>query len=175
MRTGSSGAKPGRLRDGSHPDQATFRLWGRPRKGQRPETRRRGGHPPPPTSLPTIERPNNFVRDAAHQRLWYSPIMPTLRDRSEALKPSPSLKLSALCPSCGRKDVVVFPTFYSADGQASTRARQVCSACCPRLENLSKSAGDDTDDFDFVAHVEQVRARMTPPAADGKPASKRKK
>jgi hypothetical protein len=84
--------------------------------------------------------------------------------------PKPPVKLSPACPSCGRKDIIVFPTFYSADGQPSKKARQVCAGCAPRLKRLGTSKGGDSGSDDFVAHVERVK----PPAGDGKPPPKGK-
>jgi len=64
--------------------------------------------------------------------------MPKTNNKNE--KPeSAALQTMKECPSCGRKDAVVFPVYLTADGKPSEKPRMVCFACHPITQPGSSS------------------------------------
>ena len=61
----------------------------------------------------------------------YYPTAPPRRPEPErAADPTPAIRPSPVCPSCGRSPAVVFPDLRA--GTAAGEARMVCLECCPK-------------------------------------------
>jgi hypothetical protein len=50
-----------------------------------------------------------------------------------AAKDPAAVKVTSYCPSCGRKNAVVFSVIPSANSQPDEKPRLVCLACCPKV------------------------------------------
>ena len=57
------------------------------------------------------------------------------RDRPEpvAKVPAPAVMISAECPNCGRKCVVVFSALWWGSAPPAEKRPLVCFACCPKI------------------------------------------
>jgi len=51
--------------------------------------------------------------------------------------PTPVVKVSPKCPSCGRESVIVFQIPSLPGGQPLPEPRLVCLACCPKAPNAA--------------------------------------
>jgi len=48
-------------------------------------------------------------------------------------KVAAAVKVTSQCPSCGRKNAVVFTVIPSANSRPDEKPRLVCLACCPKV------------------------------------------
>ena len=60
---------------------------------------------------------------------------PHTADASEL--PTPVVKVSPKCPSCGRESVIVFQITSLPGGQPLPEPRLVCLACCPKTPSAA--------------------------------------
>jgi len=67
-----------------------------------------------------------------------NPAPQPVRTQSNAPAKDPAaVKVTAQCPSCGRKNAVVFTVIPSANSRPDEKPRLVCLACCPKVPSES--------------------------------------